>query len=456
MIPLTLGAALAWASDAAHAGLFLLTLLGGVAVQTGTNMLNTYGDYRSGVDTEASAHGESPILLGLISPEAMRRGGLIALCVALPWASCSGFACGWPILAFGLVGIAGGYGYTSGFWPYKYHACGPIMVFLLMGPLMALPAYYIQGGSLDWRPFLASLPIACLVTSIMHANDIRDIAHDREAGITTLAMLLGRRKAPVPVRGPVRRRVRRPAASRRIRRLPLSGLLPFVLAPGLWRTLRTLRDPASARIRTRIAGRRIREAPFPVRAAAHCRNTAAAGLELAQGLIRGDIRMTPRIPTAGQVCGTLALAAFFWWVNFGLHWVNFWIGMGTAASVLALLVLFAGVPMKRTEWTGRAVLIGLVSAALLYAIFALGNTLSGWLFRFAPHQVSAIYDIRHEGSPLAMALVLLFITSPAEEVFWRGFIQRWFTHRFGGKAGWLLAVCVYAGVHVFQGTSCWS
>ena len=67
VIPLTLGAALAWASDAAHAGLFLLTLLGGVAIQTGTNMLNIYGDYLSGVDTEASAHGESPILLGLIS-----------------------------------------------------------------------------------------------------------------------------------------------------------------------------------------------------------------------------------------------------------------------------------------------------------------------------------------------------------------------------------------------------
>lgn len=97
VIPLTLGAALAWASDAAHAGLFLLTLLGGVAVQTGTNMLNIYGDYRSGVDTEASAHGESPILLGLISPEAMRRGGLIALCVAFAVGIVLGFACGWPI-----------------------------------------------------------------------------------------------------------------------------------------------------------------------------------------------------------------------------------------------------------------------------------------------------------------------------------------------------------------------
>ena len=107
VIPLTLGAALAWASDAAHAGLFLLTLLGGVAVQTGTNMLNIYGDYRSGVDTEASAHGESPILLGLISPEAMRRGGLIALCVAFAVGIVLGFACGWPILAFGLVGDCG-------------------------------------------------------------------------------------------------------------------------------------------------------------------------------------------------------------------------------------------------------------------------------------------------------------------------------------------------------------
>ena len=287
VIPLTLGAALAWASDAAHAGLFLLTLLGGVAVQTGTNMLNTYGDYRSGVDTEASAHGESPILLGLISPEAMRRGGLIAWCVAFAVGIVLGFACGWPILAFGLVGIAGGYGYTSGFWPYKYHACGPIMVFLLMGPLMALPAYYIQGGSLDWRPFLASLPIACLVTSIMHANDIRDIAHDREAGITTLAMLLGRRKALylyaalcVGAYG-----VLLLLAAFGV--LPLSGLLPFVLAPGLWRTLRTLGtrplpeselvslDGVSARHHFLFGLLLIAGILLP------------RGLELAQGLIRG-------------------------------------------------------------------------------------------------------------------------------------------------------------------------
>ena len=221
------------------------------------------------------------------APEAMRRGGLIALCAALAVGIVLGFSCGWPILAFGLVGIAGGYGYTSGFWPYKYHACGPIMVFLLMGPLMALPAYYIQGGSLDWRPFLASLPIACLVTSIMHANDIRDIAHDREAGITTLAMLLGRRKALylyaalcVGAYG-----VLLLLAAFGV--LPLSGLLPFVLAPGLWRTLRTLGtrplpeselvslDGVSARHHFLFGLLLIAGILLP------------RGLELAQGLIRG-------------------------------------------------------------------------------------------------------------------------------------------------------------------------
>ena len=97
VIPLTLGAALAWASDAAHAGLFLLTLLGGVAVQTGTNMLNTYGDYRSGVDTEASAHGESPILLGLISPEILSPQALTGRCDVWPCVSpCAAWPERWP------------------------------------------------------------------------------------------------------------------------------------------------------------------------------------------------------------------------------------------------------------------------------------------------------------------------------------------------------------------------
>ena len=33
--------------------------------------------------------------------------------------------------------------------------------------------------------------------------------------------------------------------------------------------------------------------------------------------------------------GLILLAAFFWWLNFGLQICNFWLGMAIAASILA-------------------------------------------------------------------------------------------------------------------------
>ena len=102
--------------------------------------------------------------------------------------------------------------------------------------------------------------------------------------------------------------------------------------------------------------------------------------------------MTPRIPTAGQVCGTLALAAFFWWVNFGLHWVNFdRHGYGRLPVLALLSFLVRGRSDETDGGTGRAVLIGSVSAALLYD--SLVNTLSGWLFRL--RRASGIGHLRY-------------------------------------------------------------
>jgi 1,4-dihydroxy-2-naphthoate octaprenyltransferase len=60
-----------------------------------------------------------------------------------------------------------------------------------MGSLMVVPSYYIQSGILSWQPFWASLSISSMTSAFMHANDVRDIDHDRNAGITTPAMRLG-------------------------------------------------------------------------------------------------------------------------------------------------------------------------------------------------------------------------------------------------------------------------
>ncbi|MEW6662368.1 MAG: CPBP family intramembrane glutamic endopeptidase [Bacillota bacterium] len=149
---------------------------------------------------------------------------------------------------------------------------------------------------------------------------------------------------------------------------------------------------------------------------------------------------------------TILLAVLFWYLTFSVQLLNFWLSTGIAATTLSLLaVVFGGMPFRLKEVTPRAFAVGTCSAALLYFIFWLGNILSQLLFNFAKPQVSSIYEIRHQGEAIIIALVLLFITSPAEEIFWRNFLQRWAMERFGEPIGWIFGSLVYAGVHISSG-----
>jgi 1,4-dihydroxy-2-naphthoate octaprenyltransferase len=96
---------------------------------------------------------------------------------------------GWPLLLLGVICIVSGYTYTAGI-AYKYSGIGSLLVFFLMGPLMVWGAYFAQTGRNNWDTILISLPVACLVFNILHANDIRDIEHDKSAHIKTLAIFV--------------------------------------------------------------------------------------------------------------------------------------------------------------------------------------------------------------------------------------------------------------------------
>jgi len=152
------------------------------------------------------------------------------------------------------------------------------------------------------------------------------------------------------------------------------------------------------------------------------------------------------------LCLTLLLAAFFWFAIFSLQWFNFWLSMCVAVTILTALALkFDGVPFSRSDWNWRALSSGFAAAASLYVIFWIGNSLSQYLFHFAQPQIASIYLIRTQGEAIAMSLILLFITSPGEEIFWRGFVQRRLVQRFGARPGWLLASAIYASVHIASG-----
>lgn len=162
--------------------------------------------------------------------------------------------------------------------------------------------------------------------------------------------------------------------------------------------------------------------------------------------------MAPRTPKTWQAWAGIALAFVFWTIIFGLKLINFWLGMSIAAFTLAALsVKWAGLPITRKEINLKNTLLGVAGAAALYGIFALGRYIAVNIFSFAHEQIGSIYDIQHEGSVWAIALVLFFVTSPCEEIFWRGFLQRWSVGRFGQIKGWLLASGLYAVVHLTSG-----
>ena len=189
-----------------------LGLVAGLLFQATVNLLNTWGDERSGVDAAPGAIRTTPqVHDGLVSLAAVRNAALACACAAslLGVALCFFRAEGaWrvnvPLLAAGFLGFLGAVNYSTGV-RFKYRGLGVPFVAFLMGPLeifvaRALLAPPDAARLLSSAPALAAfaleaLPVAALVGVVLHGNDMRDIPSDRAAGIATLASWLGPRRA---------------------------------------------------------------------------------------------------------------------------------------------------------------------------------------------------------------------------------------------------------------------
>jgi uncharacterized protein len=154
----------------------------------------------------------------------------------------------------------------------------------------------------------------------------------------------------------------------------------------------------------------------------------------------------------GMVAISVVLAAGLWFVTFALSGGVFWLKISVSAAVLATLSLVCQ-PARHLgiAFNGRNIVIGLLSAVVLYLIFLAGKTLSTALLPFAADQIDAVYG-KGTGTPRWLIVVLLFfVTGPCEEIYWRGFLQRQLMIRCGETWGWLLATGIYGFVHISSG-----
>lgn len=153
-----------------------------------------------------------------------------------------------------------------------------------------------------------------------------------------------------------------------------------------------------------------------------------------------------------QVLTGIIAAALLWFAMFSpltAPRLNFWYAMTASALLLtALATLFCREWVRDIRLSPREVAAGLAIAFALWWVFWVGDKVAGWLFAFERPQVEMIYAMRHGASPAMIAALLLLIIGPAEEIFWRGFIQRRMMQRWGPNAGFAAATACYAAVHI--------
>jgi 1,4-dihydroxy-2-naphthoate octaprenyltransferase len=193
VIPILVGSAFALIDRQLSVQLLLLMIGASIACHAGANLANDYFDHVKGVDTTESLGPSKVIQQGLLTPAQVKRGMNVSFGIATILGLIIVAESSWIVLLLALLSLGAAFFYTGGPKPLGYIALGEVTVFIFMGPVMIGGAYFVHTGEITWEVLVTSIAVASLVADILHANNIRDIDLDRQAGKVTLATLLGRR-----------------------------------------------------------------------------------------------------------------------------------------------------------------------------------------------------------------------------------------------------------------------
>jgi 1,4-dihydroxy-2-naphthoate polyprenyltransferase len=197
-LPAAMAPVLAGTGLAVHDGVFnalpaLAAMVGAILIQIGTNLANDYSDFKRGADTHERLGPTRVTQAGLLEPEAVKRGALVALGAAFLVGIYLVAVGGWPIVVIGLASLVCAVAYTGGPFPLAYNYLGDVFVFVFFGLVAVGGTYWVQAGVLSPAALLVGSGVGALATAILVVNNLRDRETDARAGKRTLATLLGLR-----------------------------------------------------------------------------------------------------------------------------------------------------------------------------------------------------------------------------------------------------------------------
>ena len=163
----------------------VLAIVGIVFFHASGNMMSDIRDFKKGVDKGLN---HMPLVNGSFTTKEY-----VGLSSALFVIGCLiGFyimsRCGWPLLYAAVYGAF----FTLTYATFKYFALGDLVIFLSYAVIPILGTTYATLSEYYYPALVLALPIGLITVAILHVNNTRDIKSDREAGIRTIAMLIGR------------------------------------------------------------------------------------------------------------------------------------------------------------------------------------------------------------------------------------------------------------------------
>jgi len=168
----------------------LLALAVALALIIGVNYANDYSDGIRGTD-DARAGPLRLVGSRLATPRSVLTAALVGLAVgAVAGLTLALLTAPW-LIAVGAACLAGAWLYTGGSKPYGYAGFGELAVFVFFGLVAVLGTQYTQALRVDWVGLVLAVSIGALSSSVLVANNLRDIPTDAQSGKITLAVRLG-------------------------------------------------------------------------------------------------------------------------------------------------------------------------------------------------------------------------------------------------------------------------
>jgi 1,4-dihydroxy-2-naphthoate octaprenyltransferase len=176
----------------------VLAVVGLVVAHAANNMINDFFDLEGGVDTDdyvRALYAPHPILSGWVTKRQLGAAILLVNAIDLAIMLFLTAARGPLVIAFALAGLFISVFYVAPPIRLKHIGLGEPGVFLVWGPLMVVGTFFVATGQIPGWTWIASLPYAILVTTVLFGKHIDKIDADTKKGVRTLPVILGERRA---------------------------------------------------------------------------------------------------------------------------------------------------------------------------------------------------------------------------------------------------------------------